>query len=556
VTQYRIKTQSGASPVEAGLGIVHAHSIVATTTDELTVCPSPASFELAVGSRKCAGEIADLDLEPGTYDCIARFGTADGPPIEKKMRLYLIDPSRICRRFGARYGSLEYDLPVVTGPGKTQPWNSLWKTNEVADIVVDFEQPYKFVLWRGMSFAPSWALDNVITSNFFAETVEPGVFRDCCEMMSDRECRYIHARVIHSSPARVVIHWRHPLSDSAYNIWRNQWVDELYYIYPDGVAARNVTIHLDPNDEAVWQTCPQTGRQVPYSMMSGAPGKRTFNDMEFITVNPPGATSDDVTPLEAFTMLDGNDFACTYRWPTPTDFGKEPLPKLDEYIFRMNYLGRPGVFIATPPAGLQMRLQPNAPGMRYEAGERVEDDRWASLPDVPANFHDCIHWPITRGHGTSIIADVAQYHDRPTHTFLGFANNAPVDVQPNGAVTWTWLSGMAPDDDTELRAKVKAWIAPPPLQGACYDHQQRAYIVAAPSDSAELSVSPAQRLVSPTLILRGCDAASARVEIDGEALDPADVAAGPERRLDSVQTVVTLRHAPIGCRSIRIQMVD
>jgi len=545
-----ISTRSGAQPVEAGLGIVHANTLLATTDDELAARPPTASFELWVGDRKCSDRVAELGLGPGKYEALTRLSMSHGAAIEKKTRLHLIDPSRICRRFGARYGSLEYDLPVVTGPGKTQPWETLWKTGPVQDIVVDFEQPYKFVLWRGMSFAPSWALGNVMTCNFFAETVEPGVFRDCCEMMSDRECRYIHARVIHNSPARVVIHWRHPLSDSDYTICRDQWVDEIYYIYPDGVAVRNVTIHLDPADETAWETCPRTGRRVPCNMMGAPPGKRTFNNMEFITVNPPGATSDDVTPLDAFTMLDAHEFLQTYTWPEPPDLGGESQPELSEYIFRMNYRHRPGVFIASHAPGLQVRLMRKTSAIRYEAGARVQDDRWVHVPTIPSNFYDCVHWPITRGYGTTPLADLAEYHDRPTHTFLGHADNAPVEVRENGAVTWRWLSGIAPEDNAQLRAQVGAWASPPEVKGARYDGGQRAYVVEASGNYVELTISSPQPPASATFVLVGHHAKALRVEIDGRPVDRSDLAIGTERTIDSVQTVVTFQRMPPACRTI------
>ena len=49
---------------------------------------------------------------------------------------------------------------------------------------------------------------------------------------------------------RVVVHWRYALSDNWYNISRvdslsgwGEWVDEVYTVYPDGVAVRKATLH-------------------------------------------------------------------------------------------------------------------------------------------------------------------------------------------------------------------------------------------------------------------------------------------------------------------------
>ncbi len=539
---YRITTASRISPIEAGLGLVRADTIVATTDDQLLVTPSAARLRLTVGPAGTDGAIADLALTPGVYDAHLHVTDGEASLADKPIRLVLADPSRVVRRFGARHGSLEYLPPVVTGPDTTGAWADLWKTNEAADIVVDFDGPHKFVLWRGMSFAPSWATDNVMTSNFFAETVEPGVFRDCCEMMSDRECRYIHARVIHNSPARVVIHWRQPLADSDYRICRNQWVDEMLYVYPDGAVCRNVTIHLDPNDEDVWRECPRTGRRVPCSMIGAPAGKRTFNDMELITVNAPGASSAQNTPTDALTLLDGGDFARTFTWPTPPDFAVEDMPELDEYIFLMHYRDRPGVFVASPGPGIRARLQPNT-GMRYESHEDVADDKWVLVPDMPTHFADHIHWPVTRGCATAPLSDPATFDERPTHTFLGYANNDPVEVGEDGAVTWTWLSGVAPADDEALRDKVRAWTRPPRLNGATYSGVQRAYVVDAAACEVTLTAgADGGAVVGPTLVLNGMDLASgASVTVNGTPVPAGDMAVGVERTLDTVRTIVTLR---------------
>lgn len=544
VQPYHIRTKSGASPIEAGYGLVHADTIIATTDDELHITPAGARFELKVDGKTTGGPLAALGLGAGWHSGLLRVWQGSATLADKAVKLLLVEPKRLCRRFGARYGALEYDLPVAvhlnpaSGALVKTPWPSLWKTGAVADIVVDFEAPYKMVLWRGMAYTPSWALDNVMTSNFFAETVEPKVFRDCCEMMSDRECRYSHARVIHSSDARVVIHWRYALNDSAYAICRNQWADEMLYIYPDGVAVRNVTVYLDPGDATAWCTSPRTGERVPVPMMKGGGGKRSFNDMEFITVNPAGASAEDVAPLDAFTLLDGLAFARTYRWPQPPDFTREPIPELSEYIFRMNYRHRPGVFIASPGADINLRLQAGTSGIRYVPGERVEEDRWETVCDSPADFVTCVHWPVTRAYGTRSLSDPAQYQDGPTHSFLGYAENAPVEVRADGACTWSWLCGMAPEDDGVLRRRVTAWTNPAPISGAIYRQRQAAYEV---QDAQELIVGAERPVIHPTFLLNCVKALPVRVKVNGQIMDQARVAVGAERDLAGDRAAVTLK---------------
>jgi hypothetical protein len=177
--------------------------------------------------------VADLGLGPGCYQALLAIGAERAAPTEKPVPLILLAPDRVVRRFGARGVSLEYDRPVIVGRApwggdvRKVSWPSLWKTGACPDIVVDFAADYKLIFWRGAGYVPAWAAGNVLTTNFFVETVEPGVYRDCCEPMSDRECRYSHVRLLYSSPARAVIHWRYALTDSAYTICRDYWVDEL-----------------------------------------------------------------------------------------------------------------------------------------------------------------------------------------------------------------------------------------------------------------------------------------------------------------------------------------
>lgn len=550
---YHISTASRVSQVEAGFGLVHADTIVATIDDKLIVTPSSAHINIEVKGKATSGLLADLELKPGSYEASLQIIDNDTVVVSKQISLLLVEPSVLCRSFGARYGSLEYNLPVITGNNKTVTWKSLWKTGEVSDIIVDFEKPYKLVLWRGMSYTPSWMMNNLMTSLFFAETIETGVFRDCCEMMSDRECRYSHARIIHSHDARVVIHWRYALNDSAYTICRNQWVDEMYYIYPDGVACRNVTVYLDPNDEAVWQICPKTGQRIPCGMINSPAGKRTFNNMEFITVNAPGNSSEDNILLDALTLLDTTNFTKTFKWPDPIDLSKESFPELNEYIFRLNYKHSLGVFVASPNNNLRIVLVNNS-GVKYEAGSLVQDDRFVNVQCIPSNFADYIHWPITRGYGTTPLTDRNTYNERPTHTFLGYAYNDPVVVRNDGAVTWSWLTGIAQEDEVELRARVKSWTSPTKIQGAQYNSIEGVYVVENVKDVVVMIVEANRPVIRPTFILSGCKSESISILINGSSINRDMVAVGVERSIKSVQTVVTLRQNIAPSSTIQIRM--
>ena len=58
--KFRISTASGVGPIEAGFGLVHADTIVATTEDELLVRPPSRSVKLSVGNKRTSGPIRGL----------------------------------------------------------------------------------------------------------------------------------------------------------------------------------------------------------------------------------------------------------------------------------------------------------------------------------------------------------------------------------------------------------------------------------------------------------------------------------------------------------------
>lgn len=138
--------------------------------------------------------------------------------------------------FGAYYTKLDY-YPA---------WDGLWRVGEYADIEVEFQdEPWRFVFWRGTRYLPSLVTDygySGIWSNDQGPEVFPGL---CYEHMSDMLCRFSNVRLIASSPARVVVHWRNASVNIAYqwptydDLGRGIWTDEYWTIYPDGTSVRH-----------------------------------------------------------------------------------------------------------------------------------------------------------------------------------------------------------------------------------------------------------------------------------------------------------------------------
>ena len=129
-------------------------------------------------------------------------------------------------------------------------WDGLWRVGDFADIVVTFaDKPWRYVFWRGTRYLPSLVtahgFGGIWSNDQGAERFE----KQCYEHMSDMLCRFSNARIIHSSDARVVVHWRNASASISYqwpaldtNGW-GIWTDEYWTIYPDGISIRHQLVH-------------------------------------------------------------------------------------------------------------------------------------------------------------------------------------------------------------------------------------------------------------------------------------------------------------------------
>jgi len=152
--------------------------------------------------------------------------------------------------FGASYARLDY----------YETWDNLWRFSDHPDVVVDFEQPGKFVFWRGVGFIPMMVNDKGHWyTNEFNETWNRSGGQGCQEPMSDKEAYTNHARIIENTEARVVVHWRYPLIDVLHvtanfneDTGWGDWSDWYYYIYPDGVAVKTMHLWTDGIRDHEW----------------------------------------------------------------------------------------------------------------------------------------------------------------------------------------------------------------------------------------------------------------------------------------------------------------
>jgi hypothetical protein len=198
-------------------------------------------------------------------------------------------------------------LPVIAGAGNQfgafytrlnfyPEWDRLWRIDDYPDIVVTFDgAPYKMVFWHGTTYNMNLITENGRWIGDQSAEAPPGKY-GCIEHMSDKQCRYSHVRVLESSSARVVVHWRYAMCDVLYNIGERDpitnwgdWTDEYYTIYPDGIAVRHFLIH---------------GPLKHYSITEPA------------TLNNPGERAEDNISIEAATLANMDGQTRTISWET------------------------------------------------------------------------------------------------------------------------------------------------------------------------------------------------------------------------------------------------
>ena len=303
-----------------------------------------------------------------------------------------------------------------------EQWDALWQMAGEEDIVVKFDElPVQMVFWRGTRFSPCWVTEN---GKWMADqSLETGVWPEelrkrggqgavgCCEHMSDAQCRFSHVRIVENTDARVVVHWRYAMVDAAYRFanydevaGQGQYGDEFYYVYPDGVATRDVT--------GWW---PEPVHRV---------------DQETIFLNEPGTRPEDNCELEAISLTNLKGESKTYSW-------EKGYPKLDlqspviqmvnlKSRFKPLIIVKPGSTIAT---------------FNCEVRQEFSHFPWWN------------HWPVAR---ISSDGRYAMAPDQAAHSSLSWVS------QPSGA----FLYGMTDKSAAAVLPLAKSWIHPPAVKVA------------------------------------------------------------------------------------------
>ena len=432
--------------------------------------------------------------------------------------LRLPSGSKSKNKFGAYYTTLKYNLD----------WDKHWRIGDFADVVVNFGQPgYKFVFWRGTSYIPCWVTETGIW--YTNEFVERRGFHSpntegCVEPMSDKQCRYSHARIIESSDARVVVHWRyapvdvhyeHPFTDAVTG-W-SDWVDEVYTLYPSGVGVREITVKTNRPD--LW-----------------------MEFQEAIVINQPGTMPEDNIEAGAISLANMDGQSKTYYWT------EEGGPEFEEgpdhaSIMKVNLKAEYSPFaLVAPPT---------------EDGNLITS-YLGHAPTSIFNFWD--HWPVSQDASDGRTATSAA---RPSHSSLGhigLPGNADVEWKPYRAEgisrTKIMLHGMTNKTVESLVPLAKSWLNAPDLKikegkfcSIGYDPAQAAYIIeSSASDSPEtlsflLAANKQSPIINPAFVIRDWDFKDIQVKLDGEILkEGKDLRLGHPETIEEKTIIVWIRH--------------
>ena len=122
-----------------------------------------------------------------------------------------------------------------------QEFEKYSRTGDYADIIVDLGQNSgKFIFWRGSSYLPYFKVDG---KKYFVEEVVPRD-GDGPDMRPDRANMYARAKIIKSTPEKVVVHWRYLPQFGGTNphtgVSQTEFVDEYFYVYPDRSVKRTI----------------------------------------------------------------------------------------------------------------------------------------------------------------------------------------------------------------------------------------------------------------------------------------------------------------------------
>jgi len=367
-----------------------------------------------------------------------------------------------------------------------ETWDDMQRFSEHPDVVVEFDtSPTKFVFWRGTGYIPMMVTENgKWYSNEFNETWNASGGQGCQEPMSDKEAYTNHVRIIENTPARVVVHWRYPLLDVLRvtanfdeNTGWGDWSDWYYYIYPDGVAAKQM--HL-------WTH-----------------GPRNHEWQESMAIFGPDQHPEQIIDTQhALTMANLDGETVDYSWVDgPPRNVIAPEGKCIQWI---NYIADYDPFTIAEISG----------GNVF-GGELTPY----------AVFPTWNHWPVAQ---MPSDGRYASFPDRTAHSSL--TQLPPVRYREDfGDAPWeerVLMEGMTRNSAADLVPLARSWIRAPELEVAAgamnlgYEKAERAYqlLATAPTLSFTVNASEDRPIANLCFVVRNWGSyGEAHLKVNGKA---------------------------------------
>lgn len=417
-------------------------------------------------------------------------------------------------RFGAYYTHLKY----------YDAWDRRWRVGDHPDVVVRFDdEDYRLIFWRGTNYIPCWAsAEGIWYTNEFNETWGHGA-TGCAEPMSDKHCAYSHVRIIESSDARCVVHWRYALVDvkgvrprkDPVTGWTD-WSDEIHAIYPDGTGTRKVTLHstqpLDPHEF-----------------------------QETIMVLGPGQMPGDVVEAEALTMANMRGEEHTYSWQGGAPAVIDKPDKCNIQLVNSKSLTKPFLIVSDGNC-LKRNLEPS---------DRPVFPVYCNEIRAPQLFPWWNHWPTAELPSDGRYAEAA---DRAAHSSLLTGMEwEDYEVTPTSR-TRVHLQGLTRKRAADLVPLAKSWLSPPSLDvkskgivSHSYSVLEKAYQMTCDDGVSSITLTIDASKTAPVsnlalVLINWQGPATPALQLDGKPIAPGtDYRVGHRATLESEDLLLWIR---------------
>ncbi len=393
-------------------------------------------------------------------------------------------------------------------------------------VVVDCDKHWRFVFWDkaqyvgcvdvggGVWFTPEWC-----------ETNSPNDLH-CYEPIMDKQLRWSKIEILETGPARARVRWTYALNDMRYRIFHgNTRAEEIYTIYPDGVAVREVIL---------W----------PGAQNNHGGNANLWQVAEWILINAAGVSPHECLQMPTpFTLRNGGGEAIQVPWPLPAD-NFQPFcsyyPQLADwrmYVGKINVRDRPNPFL------IICKNQALFPFMPCSAC-KGNHPYFNMFPGK--NFYNIYkHWPVTdmedflqwvpAGEDVGKVATHTSFMD--VNFALRRSGNDYIPT-PDPGTTWYMLVGATATgtDGAELEQLAHSYQSPARidvlrdegernelhrgrvlLEG--YDFALRAYVIRKSGDDrVRLAMTPTAPQINPVFLIDGWATPGVRVFLDGQEL--------------------------------------